>query len=189
MQKAVRKSKIIICVISIFVILVTLSLQETNAFYATKGIARNVVTTGDISMWIKEMQDGKPYPDTTIEVKAKSVVNKEVSIVNSGENSFWVRVKLVKDSEEKGADPSSVMTLDINDKDWTYVEEDGFYYYNKEVQPGTETAKLFTNVTFADEIDLKFMEKEVSLAIDAYAVQSIHNGNTPFEAKGWPEES
>lgn len=188
MQKA-RKSKIIICVIAIFAILVTLSLQETNAFYTTKGIARNVVTSGDISMSVKEMQDGKPYPETPVKVKAGSVVNKEVSIVNTGENAFWVRVKLVSDIQGKDADPDDIMSLDINDEDWTYVEEDGFYYYNKEVKGGEESAKLFTNVTFADEIDFKFMGREISLAVDAYAVQSIHNGETPFEAEGWPAES
>ena len=188
MQKAKRKSKIIICVISIFVILVTLSLQETNAFYTTKGIARNVVTSGDISMSVKEMQDGKPYPETTVKVKAKSVVNKEVSVVNTGDNAFWVRVKLVNEIQGKDADPNEIMSFDINDKDWTYVKEDGYYYYNKEVKPGAETEKLFSKVTFADEIDAKFMGREISLAVDAYAVQSIHNGKTPFEAEGWPKE-
>lgn len=37
--------------------------------------------------------------------------------------------------------------LDINTTDWKYDSADGYYYYNKLLEPGEKTSPLFTKVT------------------------------------------
>ena len=77
--------------------------------------------------------------------------------------------------------------MDINTEKWT--EKDGWYYYNEKLAPGEATEPLFTEVSFAAEMDNVYQESKLKLDIMANGTQTAHNGETVLQAAGWPEEN
>ena len=77
------------------------------------------------------------------------------------------------------------ISLDLNTECW--IEQGGFYYYFRALQPGEKTEPLFTKVTFAPEMGNEYMNATVEIAVQAQAVQSDNNGYDPLFALGWTE--
>ena len=181
-----RRNRIKIILLALAVAMLTLITQSTVAYYTTVGTAVNVITSGDISARIIEKMGDGDFPQEGVYVMPGSLISKKVSVINTGGHSFWLRVKLTNAIDDETLS-SDVMELDLNLRDW--IEgEDGFYYYKYQVQPGTETESLFTQVKIAGEIDNSYLGKTLQITVSAYAVQSEHNGSSPLEAAGWPAE-
>ena len=182
-----RRSKSLITVIALAAVLVTLLTQPTLAYYSVLGEATNVVTSGDIKCKIIEKMGEGDFPKEGVFVLPGSIVSKKVSVKNIGGNPFWLRVKL-KNSIDDETLSADVLELDINSKDWI-DGHDGYYYYNKPVQAGVETEKLFTQVKVIGSADNRYRGKTIKLTVCAYAVQSVHNeASSPLEVAGWPAE-
>ena len=181
-----RRNRIKIFLLALAVCMLTVLTQGTLAYYTTTGTAINVTTSGEISAQIVEKLGDAPFPDEGVYVMPGSIISKKVSVVNTGGHPFWLRVKLTDDIDDKTLS-SDVMELDLNLRDWI-AGSDGFYYYKDQVQPGTETAKLFTHVKIAGDVDNSYLNKKLELTVTAYAVQSEHNGSSPLSASGWPAE-
>jgi len=165
----------------------------TLAYFTDEAKTDNVITTGGIDIELKEMAipegGGDPVPFKDREnIMPGMEVSKIVSVVNKGESPAYIRVKVDKkiklvNGSTENADPSLVY-YDVNKKDWT--EKDGYYYYNKVLEPKAETEALFTTVTFNIAMGNLYQGSKAYIDVNADAVQVANNGASALEAAGWP---
>ena len=182
-----RQKKILISLIALAAAVVTLLTQPSLAYYSVLGEATNVITSGEITCKIIEKMGEGDFPEGGVYVEPGSIISKKVSVKNTGGNPFWLRVKL-KNAIDGSTLSADILELDINHTDWT-DGKDGYYYYNKIVEPGVETEKLFTQVKIVGSADSGYLGKTLKLTVCAYAVQSQNNNaSSPLEVAGWPAE-
>lgn len=158
---------------------------NTIAYYTSKETVNNIITTGSIDLDIVEVGfDGKEFPINGVDrVIPGSVVIKNVSIKNSGDNPMWLRVKAIKSFNNLELN-TEVASLDFNLVDWTY--NNGWYYYNDIIQVNQTSNELFNSVTFADEaMGNEYQNTTFTISIVAEAVQSENNGTDVLLAFGW----
>lgn len=170
-------------------ILVTLFTQPTVAYYTAVGTATNVVTSGDICMQIHEKTaDGSDFPQEGVYVIPGDIVSKQVSVENICTHPFYLRIKLVGGTTNEALPPDECLKMNIDVQNWTFV--DGYYYYNKILQPGETTAALLTQVEIVgSKVDMSHISSILSLTVNAYAVQSENNpAEHPWNAAGWPAD-
>ena len=163
--------------------------QPSLAYYTTIGRATNVVTSGEIQLMIHEKTaDGSNFPTEGVYIIPGDIVSKQVSVENICGHPFYLRVKLVSSATNTALNPEDCMKLDIDTKNWTYV--DGFYYYNRILRPGEVTRPLLTEVEIVgSQVDTSHIGSTLSLTVNAYAVQSENNpARHPWMASGWPAE-
>ena len=182
-----RRRKLLIALIALAASLVTLLTQPSLAYFSFLGDATNVITSGEIECKIIEKMGDSDFPSEGVFVIPGSIISKKVSVKNIGENPFWLRVKL-KNAINDAALSADILELDINSTDWL-DGKDGYYYYNKPLEPGCETEKLFTQVKIAGSADNRYFGKTIKLTVCAYAVQSEYNdASSPLNVAGWPAE-
>lgn len=171
----------------------------TLAYFTARETAYNVITTGELAMDLVETTtDGLPFPEEGIDgLTPGDVVDKVVTVQNVGGVDFYTRVKLtctVTDAQGK-TDTLGMenITLDIDTEHWT-LGEDGYYYYYRSLAPRgpeggiDETEPLFTTVTFSTELGNEYQNAKVEIVVDAQAVQSRNNTDSPLTAAGWDAE-
>jgi len=120
------------------------------------------------------------------------VVSKIVSVANTGLSEAWIRVKIEakivsadgKELSGKLPNGSPVMSFEISEN---WVEKDGYYYYKNPVAPGKNTDELMKEVVFDLLMGNEYQNCTANLIVSAEAVQTANNGETVFEAAGWPE--
>lgn len=181
------KAKARLLLIALAAILATVLTQPTLAYYTTTGKATNVVTSGDIQLKIHERTaDGSEFPDEGVYIIPGDIVSKQVSVENVCGHPFYLRVKLVSGSNNQGLSAEDCLKMNIDTSNWTY--RDGFYYFNRILQPGETTPALFTQVEIVgSKVDQSHIGSMLSLTVNAYAVQSENNpAEHPWDAAGWP---
>lgn len=180
---------------AMFAVCLSIFTYGTNAFFTAEEQVHNVITTGNIDIELVEMaipeDGGDPVPfENVTGVVPGEEVSKIVTVKNTGEQPAYVRIKLNKAislaDDIKGEADLSLISCDLNTKDWT--EKDGYYYYNTVLDAGKETEPLFTTVTFAKEMGNMYQGSQTELTVQAQATQVANNGNSVLEAKGWPAE-
>lgn len=162
---------------------------KSLAYYTVTGTATNVVTSGIIQLAIHEQtEDGKPFPEDGVEVKAGEKVDKKVTVENICAQPFYLRIKLVNGIEDSNLSTMGVFDVDLNTADWTQ-RADGYIYYNEILQPGQTTSAAFTQVELVKgRVSTAYEGKVLTLTVTAEAVQSKNNpADHPWEASGWPE--
>ncbi len=180
------KKKIIIY--SVFLSLVSIMAFNTLAYFTSREDVTNIITTGYIELEIVEVGfDVKEFPLEGIDrITPGSEVVKNVSILNSGRNPMWLRVKAVKnftDNEELDRD---IAFINFNLDDWTF--DGGWYYYNAELLPDEFTTELFSKVLFdAERMDNSYQNQTFTIDVIAEAVQSQNNGLSAVLAAGWED--
>lgn len=185
-----RKKKL--AVLALLVVCLAIIATGTLAYYTAQETAYNVITTGTLSMDLHdETTGGKPFPEEGIKgVMPGRVVDKVVYVENDGDVAFWTRIRLEKKITASDGNTERLnfnkITLDLNTADWT--EHDGYYYYNKPLKPGEETAKLFNKVSFSKSLGNAYMDARVEINVIAQAVQSKNNGSSALDAIGWGED-
>lgn len=163
----------------------------TYAYFVAEETAYNVITTGALFMdLVEETEDGKPWPEEGIkDVIPCMDVGKVVYVENKGGVPFFTRIQ-----KETTVIPAPGVTaeltdeyisVDINTEHW--IEQDGFYYYYRILQPGEKTEPLFTKVIFAPEMTNDYQNSTVEVYVLAQAVQSDNNGYDPLMALGWSD--
>ena len=163
----------------------------TYAYFVAEETAYNVITTGALFMdLVEETEDGSPWPEEGIkDVIPCMTVGKVVYVENRGSVPFFARIQ-----KEITVTPAPGVTaeltdefigLDINTEHW--IEQDGFYYYYRILQPGEKTEPLFTKVSFAPEMTNDYQDSVVEVYVRAQAVQSDNNGYDPLMALGWSD--
>lgn len=183
------KVKIRLLLIAMTAIFMMVLTRPTMAYYTTIGKSTNVVTSGDIQLKIHEKtDDGSDFPTEGVRVVPGEIVSKRVTIENVCGHPFYLRVKLILSAEDQSLSAEDSLKIDFNAEDWTYV--DGFYYYNRALQPREITPALFTEVEIVGEhVNNAYMNSVLALTLRAYAVQSENNpASSPWEASGWPAE-
>ncbi|MGN1279346.1 MAG: SipW-dependent-type signal peptide-containing protein [Limosilactobacillus sp.] len=187
-----------ILVVAVLAICVAIAATGTLAYFTATGTARNVITSGAISIAIEEKtQSGNALVDFPADglsgVMPGTSASKIVKIKNTGSSEAWIRVKVEssitgadgEDLPQKLQSGKAVMDFTIL-SGWT-KGADGYYYYNKPVAAGASTTELLKEVTFAPEMGNEYQGCTAQLLISAQAVQTANNGATVTEAKGWPE--
>ena len=187
------KIKSRLAVISLAAIVLTLLTQGTLAYYTTTGKATNVVTSGNLQLTIHEMTDqGTAFPDEGVYVIPGDVVSKVVTVENTCDHPFYLRVKLVYGIDAVDLPYEDCFKLDINSEHWTY--QDGWYYYNDILQPAEESEQVFSHVEIVgSKVDTSYIGKTLSIAVKAQAVQSENNPSAQdgdmTTVSGWPAET
>lgn len=183
------KAKARLLLIALAAILITVLTQPTLAYYTYMGKATNVVTSGNIELAIHEKTaDGSDFPSEGVYVIPGDIVSKRVYVGNVCEHPFYLRVSLVASSTNEALTPQDCMKLDINTQNWTF--QDGYYYYNRVLQPGEVTEDLFSQVEIVgSRVDQTHVGSMLGLTVNAYAVQSENNpAEFPWDAAGWPAD-
>lgn len=183
------RAKCKLLLIALAAILVTALTQPSLAYYTTVGKATNVVTSGDIQLQINEKTaDGSDFPADGVYVIPGDIISKQVSVGNICDHPFYLRVKLVSGSTSADLLPEDCLKLDIDTQNWTYA--DGYYYYNRVLEPGETTVPLFTQVEIVgSKVDKENIGSTLSITVNAYAVQSENNpAEHPWDASGWPAD-
>ena len=182
--------KRILCLTVLVICLATLA-TGTMAYFVAEETAYSVITTGCLYMELKqETADGQPLPEETVMNVVPATAADQVAYVkNKGSVPFFTRVVVEKKiTPAEGSDAqldAALVTLNINEDDWT--EKNGFYFYKYILQPGQETAPLYTEVGFAPEMGNAYMYAKVEIRVLAQAVQSANNGADATLALGWSE--
>ena len=171
----------------------------TAAYFTVQDTAVNVITTGILDMTLVEKTTDNAEPGTELEdlpefvskengafnVMPGQTVSKIPYVDNSGTADFYTRIRLTSTITVDGKElPTDVLELDIADS-WT-LAEDGWYYYTKAVTPSERTEPLFTGVTFVAGMGNEYQNAEVTIEVEAQAVQSKNNGTSWDTAAGWP---
>ena len=183
------KARAKLLLIALAAIFMTVLTQPTLAYYTTVGKATNVVTSGDIQLQIHEKTaDGSEFPAEGVYIIPGDIVSKQVSVENICEQPFYLRVKVVSGTNDETLSPEDCLKLDIDTNNWT--EQDGFYYFNRILEPHETTNPLFTQVEIVgSKVDQNNIGSTLSLTVKAYAVQSKNNpAEHPWDASGWPAE-
>lgn len=164
----------------IAVIAIGIIVLSVGAGYAAKSYGartRNTISTGVIDIDLKEKRtDGSDFTDL-VGVLPASAHEKRVSVVNSGDEAAWVRVKLEKSVTlapgKTGTPDPSLVSLDIDTASWEY--KSGYYYYTPALTGGSETTPLFTSVSFSPAMDAGYSGCSVQIKVTAEAVQYRSN--------------
>lgn len=180
-------------IVSVLAILVAVTAAGTLAYFTDTGTAHNVITTGNVEIELKEWADEaceQPFQDKT-GVMPGTKVTKIVEVENTGTGAAFLRLYVEKsvygaDQKPMKSDPVS---LDFDNRNWTYSESEGCYYYNRPLEPGKTTEPLFTTVTFDPLMGNEYQNATAHVKVIAYAVQSANNGDSPQAAKGWPSDT
>jgi len=181
-----------IALVVVIISLIAMGISGTMAYFTADSTATNVITAGNIDIDLIEMEktdEGlKPFEDKD-GVMPGDVISKIVTVKNTGDNEAYIRVQVKKmitlAGDATGSAELSLLSCDINTNDWTYSK--GYYYYNKPLAAGEETAPLFENVTFSAAMGNEYQNCEAQIDVAAYAVQVKNNGATVLDAAGWPE--
>lgn len=186
----------ILC-LSVIAIMLAILAAGTIAYFTAEGRAHNVITTGSINITVVEQQKGEngtavEYPTEPItNVVPGAEISKIVTIRNDGKSTAWIRVKVGTEIKlvGEGVADTSLIVLNFDDKNWT--EKDGYYYYNKPVDPTESTTALFDTVKFDPQMGNEYQNCTVNINIYAQAVQTANNNpeGGVTEVKGWPAET
>ena len=183
------KARSRLLLIAVAAILLTVLTQPSLAYYTAVGTATNVVTSGSIQLQIHEKTaDGSAFPEQGVYIIPGDIVSKQVSVENICGHPFYLRVKLVRGTDDQALSAEDCLKMDIDTANWTYL--DGYYYFNRILQPGEDTPALFTQVEIVgSKVDQSHIGSMLSLTVRAYAVQSENNpAEHPWDAAGWPAD-
>ena len=173
--------------LSVLAICVATLAAGTLAYFSADGTARNVITTGNVSIAVEEWADAdktQPFEDLT-GIMPGTTVTKIAEIKNTGASDAWVRVRVEKNIklQGEGTPDTGLVELTRSSADWT--EKDGYYYYTKALKPGEVTAPIFTAVTFNADMGNEYQNATATVDVFAQAVQTANNGATVMDAQGW----
>lgn len=165
-----KNKKIVITCMTVMIL--AISSVITYAYFTAKSQKTNNIVLGYNKIQLKENY----IPPLTME-KGISFV-KEPYVENIGDVDCYVRLKsVVSDSRVE-----EYLSIDYNNQDFTYNEQDGYWYYNKIIKPGEVTEKLFTTVSVAAEADDRVLDG-FDIYVYAESVQTV-DGKTMDEVWG-----
>ncbi len=176
---------------AVLVLCLSMLIYSTIAYFNTADTARNVITSGNIKIALNETDaEGEPFKDA-VDVMPGQTVDKIVTVQNTGNNPAYIRVSVTKAielAEGASGDPdTNLLTLDFDMTHWTLQGE--YYYYNEVLEPGQTTEPLFKSVTFDTSMGNMYQDSKAVITVSAQATQVKNNGDTVFDAKGWPTDT
>ncbi len=187
-SKGERNMKRKLLILSILAICISMLAVGSLAYFNSEDAAHNVITTGSVKIEVQEWADAeKKTPFEDMEgIMPDMSVTKIAEVKNIGASDAWIRVKVSKAIElaEDGTPDNSLVVLDLNTESW--VERDGYLYYNKSVKPDEVTEPVFTTVRFDKSMGNEYRNASIRVNVEAEAVQTANNGDSALTAQGWP---
>ena len=184
MRKKHTKSKII--TIAILLLLLSIAGTGTLAYFNDSITVHNEITTGNIDIALNQVSTSNLTVMPAMTVARPIVVTNDAT---SGE--AWVRVKIEKQivKADNSIGDDTLITMKYNNQNscndnWTY--QNGYYYYNTQLETGKTTAPLFDEILFSPTMGNEYQNSTATVTINVQAVQTANNGNTVWEAAGWP---
>lgn len=176
-------------ILSVCVILLAVVSAGTLAYFTSEGTAHNVITTGGVKIALREWADEErtqEFEDIDGVVPG-SKVTKIAEVENTGSASAWIRVSVEKAITLAGNETPdlALVVLDLNTEAWT-LGDDGYLYYNSPLESGKVTEPIFTTVSFDETMGNAYQNATATVNVVAQAVQCANNGETVFDAQGWP---
>ena len=182
-----------ILALALVVICLSIVAYGTTAYFSYE-VNERVATAGNVRIDLEELailNEGEAPVEFTSpnDIVPGTTVSKIVQVKNTGYGTAWVRLALTKeiilaDGVEGTVDPSLV-SYKINEEYW--MEKDGWFYYLKPLESGETTEPIFTEVSFSANMGNMYQKSQSKIHVFAHAVQTANNGETVFEAAGWPE--
>ena len=179
-------------VIGVIIILLALVAAGTYAATTREAKARNVITTGKIDIAIEERGSASGSYADPIAVLPGVTVDKAAALCNvETVQPAYVRARVDVEIRDivnwpVSVTPEELASILVLPRGSGWVEKDGWLYYEKALRPGQTTEDLFSSVTFAAEMPNKFQNCTAAITVTAQAVQVKNNGESVFEALGWP---
>lgn len=179
------------------VIVIAILGTGTLAYFTTRALVHNVITTGGVNIELEETMLNDEGQEIPFENQTGAMPGQEISKivrVTNKDAEAWIRIQ-VEETIDKKADSENVIRINYNlgtaPTQWT--EKDGWYYYNKPLANGETTEPLFKGVTLAgQEMDNKYQNKDIVVSVSAQAVQAANNaipdGGNVTDVKGWPKD-
>ncbi len=176
-------------ILSLLALCFTFAVSGSLAYFTVQERSNNVVTSGSVEVEIREWTEpGQPFPEDGVEdVMPGTSHSKIVEVANIGPESAWVRVKVNKSYKGVAGDPDLIQLEGVDTENWAFREEDGYYYYKKELLPDAVTEPLFKGVMFDPMMGNSYQNSKAFVAVHVESVQTKNNGSTVFEAAGWPK--
>lgn len=199
---------------SVLVLIVALIAWGTWAYFTTSIEATNKITTGTIQIKLNDTMEGA---EVTTDQKGNAIatlpasvmpgqmVDKTVSVTNTGTGQAWIRVKV--DTAITGANENALSTTisdavgqesavqiayDPENTHWM-DGEDGYYYYTVPVDASANTDNLFSGVMLNKFVSNDYENCKVVITVSAQAVQVKNNpipdGKTVMNITGWPVDA
>ena len=188
------KMKKKILAIALVVICLSIVAYGTHAYFTYDIIATHVVTAGNVRIELEQLSvltpGGVPIEfDRPNDIVPGTSVSKIVQVKNTGYAAAWVRLELTKEiilaDGVAGEVDLSLVSYEINDEYW--AEKDGWFYYLQPLEPGATTEPIFTEISFSASMSNMYQKSKSEINVLAHAVQTVHNGESVFDAAGWPE--
>ena len=180
-----------ILAVCLVLICVSIAATGTLTYYTAETTAHNVVTTGLVRLELKEIFPQEGVTDALPDNK----IPKVVWVENTGTVPAWVRVSVRLEVTDRHGSPLPAALPDGTQLiGWTLMpgwlrDEEGFFCYERVLQPGESTANLMEKVTLSEKMGNEYKKSQIRLILNAYGVQSSHNGGSVLEAEGWPEKT
>ena len=183
--------------IAVLAICLSILTGGTLAYYTASDTARNVITSGSVSVQVRQYQrigdTLQPFPSQPIPVMPGTTVSKIVT-VESMEQAAWIRVNFAvtvydpagNQMEITPEEQASLIAISPDEENWMW--KDGWWYYKAPVGSGEETLPLFESVSFSGPgMGNQYQRCSIIIDITAQGVQKANNGESVMDAMGWPE--
>ncbi len=178
-------------ILSVCVILLAVVSAGTLAYFTAEDTAHNVITTGGVKIALHEWADAEKTQkfEDVDGIVPGSAVTKIAEVENTGSASAWIRVSVEKAITLGGEETPDLdlVVLDLNTEAWT-LGDDGYLYYNLPLESGKVTEPIFTTVSFDETMGNEYQNATATVTVVVQAVQCANNGETVFDAQGWPAE-
>lgn len=187
-------------ILSILAIVLATLTTGTLAYYSSKTVTHNVITSGGVDITLVEWANEdrtEPFTDLT-DIMPGACVTKIPEIHNTGFAAVWIRAKVdtkirASDKTELSnkKDETELVGFELLENGWLNGN-DGYYYYDQSVEPGEKTAPIFDTVCFDRSMGNAYQNCTATVTIYAQAVQSDNNpipvGGSVADIKGWPND-
>ena len=191
--RKLRKRNLFLALLLLLLLLSAVSLVLTYTTRSTR--VKNVVSYGSVKMEIIEntLSGGTEVPyaeNDPVRINADEY-SRIVRLKNIGKHPIYVRIALSLTAVDSGGNAVTVSadcySFDTNTTTWT--EDGGWYYYTlPALAHNEETTNLMTKIMF-DHTKLAALSGcQLTLNIQAEAVQSENNGDSVWNAQGWPSD-
>ena len=184
-----------IIITTLVFITLTVIIFSTSAYYSDSITSDgNRIDTGVLEIQVREMRVNENSGELEVYTGPISVmpgvsVSKIVTAYNAGDLPAYIRIRVDQRFELAqgvvGTTESDLIGWELNTANW--AERDGYYYYLTSLAPGAETEPLFTQLTFATQMDNLYEGSLAYVKVTMDAVQSNENGADVFTASGWPD--
>ncbi len=181
--------------IALVVLLGTLAVGGTSAYFASSSVAHNIITTGGVTIELIEDtdeigEDGRPVPFVNIEdAMPGDRISKMPKIKNVDSGEIYVRMRVMPRVEyPNGRVDKMTFSAFSPDISRSWSPKDGYYYFTRPLASGETTNALFTTLTIPKYLDEDQEGAKYIIKIKGEAVQRANNGETVFDAQGWPGE-